>query len=168
MEILPTASRTKLPDSALRSINRCGIFLQVTTLGDITDGTGKIHIGRRAERLCNWNKGPKVYQQIPTTSPPSKSRLDYFQTTTQTPTTRPTGEFRQECLYTYHDNGRIYKSPARTRRQFHSKKTLVPHLPPDAVPVTKTTDATIRRISPIRYRDRNPSARPATDHGRLT
>jgi hypothetical protein len=41
------------------------------------------------------------------------------------------------CLYTYHDNGRIYKSLARTRRQFHSHETLVRHLPPDAVPVTK-------------------------------
>jgi hypothetical protein len=43
------------------------------------------------------------------------------------------------CLSTYHDNGRNYKSLARTRRQLNSDQTLVPHLPPDAVPVTKTT-----------------------------
>jgi hypothetical protein len=43
MEILGTVFPvgTKLSASALRSVNRCQIFLQVTTLSDITDGTGK-------------------------------------------------------------------------------------------------------------------------------
>jgi hypothetical protein len=74
---------------------------------------------------------------------------DSFQLKEWLPNARRSQTFRPhfapstECLYTYHDNGRIYKSLARTRRQFHAHKTLVPHLPPGAVQVTKTTNAAI-------------------------
>jgi hypothetical protein len=173
MEILRTASSTTLRDSALRSINRCRLFLQVTTLSDITDGTGKYILEDVHKGSANGIRDRKSTYEFPRQAHPprtdwmifrrqlklllrdplgnfDKTTLhDSYQLKEWLPNARRSQTFRHHfapstaCLYTYHDNGRIYKSLARTRRQFHSHETLVPHLPPDAVPVTKTTTAAI-------------------------
>jgi hypothetical protein len=77
MEILRTASSTTLRDSPLRSINRCRLFLQVTTLSDITDGTGKYILEDVHKGSANGIRDQKSTYKFPPQAHPQRT---YFLT----------------------------------------------------------------------------------------